>query len=252
MTPYVEKLVDQLLPSLEAALGGRDREPGTTRVIGELPPRVPLVGVASYLRELRAQRTGVTWVVGLAGSGKTKLAREFAFHMRDEVECVWWLSAAGARARELAQQLPLNDESTNWVGHGSRLIVIDGLDGVLDDVHELVAQLARLGGLYRVVITTRRASDSRYMSERDYTIITVGPLSRSEIADYLESFAPELRAQERTEIERIAQRFGGSPLLLRILTQALEAPSGADVLSAVTMSEPTVDNMLHAILSRLI
>ena len=248
---YVEKLVDQLLPSLEAALGGRDREPSTTRVIGELPPRVPLVGVASYLRDLRAQRIGVTWVVGLAGSGKTKLAREFAFHVRDEVECVWWLSAAGARARELAQQLPLTDESTNPVGHGSRLVVIDGLDGVLDDVHELVAQLARLGGLYRVVITTRRASDSRYMPERDYTIITVGPLSRSEIADYLESFAPELRAQERTKIERIAQRFGGSPLLLRILTQALQAPSGADVLSAVTMSEPTVENMLHAILSRL-
>ena len=245
---HVNKLVDQLLPSLDAALGGRDTPIGTARIIGELPPRVPLVGVDEYLRELGSQRTGITWVVGTPGSGKTKLAREYAFQVRNEVDFIWWLSAAGALASELGQQLQhIETQMTNCTG----LVVIDGLDAVADDVRESMTHLARLGTLHRVVVTARRINNARFMRPYDYTVMTVGPLSRAAVADYLEAFTPELEPQERARLERVAQSLGGSPLLLRLVTLALRQRALDDVLPDLSTPAIVVDRTLMALLDQL-
>jgi len=246
---HVQTLVDQLLPALEAVLGERDTELGTARVIGELPPREPLVGVDQYLRQLRSQRTGITWLVGTPGIGKTKLASEYSFQLRNEVDFICWLSGAREQAAELEQQLRRIDSQVTPTEHG--LIVLDALDAVTDDVRGLVVFLASLGLRHRVVITTRRVSDSKFMSEREYSLLTVGPLSRAAITDYLDALVPEIGPQERAELTRIAQSTGGSPLLLRLVTQALQWRSADDMLSAASTPEMTIDRMLRVLLSQL-
>jgi len=245
---HVNKLIDQLLPSLDTALGGHDTSIGTARIIGELPPREPLVGVDEYLRELESQRSGITWLVGMPGFGKTKLAREYAFQVRNDVDFIWWLSTAGALISELGQQLQLIEEQTT---NSTGLIVIDGLDAVADDVREPMTHLARLGRLHRIVVTTRRISNSRFMRPSDYTVMTVGPLSRAAVADYLEAFTPDLMPQERARLERIAQSLGGSPLLLRLITQALQQRSVDDVLPDLSTPATMVDRTLAALLDQL-
>lgn len=248
---HVDKLVDQLLPVLEVALGGRASEIESTNVIDELPPRVPLVGVNSYLRELRVQRTGVTWIVGDAGMGKTALAREYAFQVRSEVDSIWWLSGLGSSLPEFGRQLPPVEEQAKSVDRKPGLVVVDGLDEVSGELGNLVAYLEALGRSHRILITTRRITDSRLMRENSYSVLMIGPLSQAAIADYLDSISLNLPSRERAELTRIAQSMGGSPLLLRLVTQVLQRRSTDDLLLAATTPEAAIDRVLRVLLNQL-
>jgi tetratricopeptide (TPR) repeat protein len=246
----VTKLVDKLLPVLEAMLGGRDDEVGTAQLIGEIPPRVPLVGVDTYLSQLRRQRAGITWIVGRGGIGKTALALEYAFQVRNKVDFILWLSGEGAHAPEFEQQLCLIEDQTRRAGHGPGLIVVDGLDSVSDDLREAIGRLDTLGGHHRILITIRRVGDAQLMREHKHSILMLGPLSPADVGDYLDAVAPKIKPQERRELERVAQSMGGSPFLLRLVTQALRLRSVDDVLSAPT-TNATINRALQILRSQL-
>jgi tetratricopeptide (TPR) repeat protein len=244
----VDKLVDQLLPTLEGVLGSHSSEVGRARIIGELPPRTPLVGVVDYLHRLLAQRTGITWVIGQPGIGKTKLAREYAFQVRNEMDFICWLSGSFASNVDLEQQLRRIEEEAAPDDRG--LIVIDELDAV-ENVHRILLQLTMLSQRHRAVITARRIVDVEFVRHQNPAILTVGPLSQTDIANYLDTFASELPPQERAELARAAQSTGGSPLVLRLITHALQTHSIDSVLAAVSSTASTLGGALDLLLDRL-
>jgi tetratricopeptide (TPR) repeat protein len=82
-------------------------------------------------------------------------------------------------------------------------------------------------------------------------VLTVGPLSHADIANYLDTFAPEFRPQERAELARIAESTGGSPLALRLITQALRTHSIDTVLTVASPPGTTVGRALDVVLDRL-
>jgi tetratricopeptide (TPR) repeat protein len=253
----VEELADRLLPSLEAALGDRDSATSKSpRIVGHVPPRVPLVGVDEYLRELRSQRTGVTWIVGIPGIGKTNLAREYAFQVRNEVSFIYWVSGmrlgANALASEIEEQLRLVENGSSEPGRrGGGLVIVDELDAVSDNVRELLSYVATLGTRHRVLITARRLPDSQLMRQDDYSVIVVGPLSRAGTAEYLDIIAPPIPPREREALERIAQSTGGSPLLLRLAVELLQRRPLDEVFSETPTPEAVIDSTLDALMREL-
>jgi tetratricopeptide (TPR) repeat protein len=245
---HVDRLIDQLLPALDAALGSHGSGGGTARIIGELPPRTPLVGVDEYLRRLRSQRTGLICIVGQSGIGKTKLAREYAFQVRNEVDFIWWLSGTFTLAADLEQQLRRVEEEAAPGDRG--LVVVDEVDAV-ENARGSLRQLAMLSRQHRVVITARHITDTGFMREQESAVLTVGPLSPADVANYLDTFTPGLRPQERAELARIAESTGGSPLVLRLVTQALRTHSIEEVLAAASPPETTISWTLYVLLDRL-
>jgi tetratricopeptide (TPR) repeat protein len=243
----VDRLVDRLLPALDAALGGHTSGKETVRITGDLPPRTPLVGVDEYLRRLQGQQTGMTWIVGQPGTGKTKLAREYAFQIRNDVDFISWLSGTFTGVADLERHLRQTDHQSA-AEHG--LVVLDGYDAVEGGraLHPLLGAIARR---HRVVITARHLTDSTLVNERGDTVLMVGPLSHADIVEYFDTFASELSPDERAELARVAVSTGGSPLTLRVLTEAIRSQSFGTVMSTLKSPEMTVSRSLQVLLDQL-
>ena len=245
---HAQKLVDQLMPALEAALGSRENDAGTARINGDPPPRTPLVGVDEYLRRLGSQQVGITWIVGQPGTGKTGLAREYAHQLSNKVSFIWWLSCSTGSGNDIAAQLRRILGETTPADHG--LVVIDGFDEI-ENSSAALPQLAVLSRHHRIVITARHVVDSEYMHFPEISILTVGPLSYSDIARYLEVFAPQLQPTERAELTGIAKSTDVSPLTLRLITQALQGDRTDIVLTTLSRPGTTTDKTLRVLLDRL-
>ena len=245
---HAQKLVDQLMPALETALGSRESDTGTARINGEPPPRTPLVGVDDYLRRLGSQQVGTTWIVGRAGTGKTGLAREYVHQLSSKVSFIWWLSCSTGPGDDIAAQLRRILGETTPADHG--LVVVDGFDEI-EDSSAALPQLEVLSRDHRIVITARHIADSEYMHSPGSSILTIGPLSYTDIARYLEVFAPQLRPTERAEITKIAESTDRSPLTLRLITQLLQGDRADVVLAALSRPGTTTDNTLRVLLDRL-
>ncbi len=220
----VDALMQQLVPALEAALGDREGASGRATVLGDLPPRVPLVGADSYLQELCRTRAGVSWIIGEPGSGKTQLAREHAFQVRDAVDFIWWESAGARTAMEIVERLSSLEAQSPTTGSSHGLIVVDQLDGVVDNVSVLVDYLKRLGHDHRVVVTARDAAQSVPMRSGEGSVIRIGPLSDTAVAEYVDRVTTDTRTSERSTIEQVVRLVGGSPLLLRLVTTGGQLP----------------------------
>ncbi|MFC4857370.1 tetratricopeptide repeat protein [Actinophytocola glycyrrhizae] len=201
-----DDVAERLRPLLTARLGIAEREP----VIGGDPPaRVPLAGAGDYLGELRARRTGLTWIVGEPGVGKTMLAREYVSRVRDEMELGTWIHG-GASA-----------EPTG----GRWLVVVDGLDEMPDE--------RLLGGSRRVVVTSRRLPDPVLLHEYDCSMMVVGPLPADALASYLDTVAlppaerqaVESAARSGEVVSRLVARLVGDEDRLRAFTSELADPS---------------------------
>ncbi len=247
----VRKLIDQLLPQLRAALGDQVGEPSYGAVIGSLPPREPVVGVGSYLRELLASRAGVTWIVGVAGMGKTALAREYIHQVRADVAFVLWIDARSAEAVEIENQLREVAVFPSTTGKGPGVIVLDGLDEFVGDSGQVSEQLISLGTDNRVLITTRRLNDTRLMAAHPFSVLTVGALSQAAVADYLDTRVPELSDRQRTQLIRMLDAAGGSPLVLRLLINALRTHSLDDLLDLSASTETTLARSVAIVQSLL-
>ena len=134
-------------------------------LVVHLPQRPPLVigrqAEIEVLRDRLKKAGSVTFVSGLAGSGKTTLALEYAHRYQRDFESVHWLSCRGRTlvqiAGDLAWQLGLKLDSEpddilrQLQDQCSRKRCLLVLDNVEDDT---AAQLL-LGGRSSVLITTR-------------------------------------------------------------------------------------------------
>ncbi|WP_369265900.1 tetratricopeptide repeat protein [Streptomyces harbinensis] len=243
----VDKLIYRLLPSIEAALGERDEGTDGARVINELPVREPLVGVESYLEELKAQRVGVTWIVGAPGVGKTSLAREYAFHIRRQVDFILWQSAHCRGRQEIKEQIL---RVTKDEGARSGLIVVDGLDEMVESPMKLVEFLAPIGDRHRVLITTRKLIQSPAMINHKAAILSIGPLSASAATDYLKQFAAGLQPQEYAALEDFARSVGWSRPLITLASRYL-ARGSVRFLADVLSEQFPIDQVLGDVLGRL-
>jgi tetratricopeptide (TPR) repeat protein len=221
----VDALMEQLVPALETALGDRQGASGRAVVLSDLPRRVPLVGAEDYLQELRGTRSGVSWIIGAPGSGKTQLAREHVFQVRDDLDFIWWESAGARNATEIVKRLRTVETQPAAAGSKQGLIIVDQLDGVVGDVSGLLDYLKYLGHDHRVVVTARDGDKSVPGEGDEGNVIRIGPLSDTAVAEYVDRVAPSIRKDEPATIEQIVRLVGGSPLLLRLVITGVQLPA---------------------------
>ncbi|MBW4704619.1 FxSxx-COOH system tetratricopeptide repeat protein [Micromonospora sp. RL09-050-HVF-A] len=160
---------------------------------------------------------------GMGGVGKTQLAGWFARKIRDELQVLVWVTAAGrdpivASYAEAATALGLvdrdhdpqraADQFLTWLEDTDQrwLVVLDNLDN-LADAKNLWPPANRAG---RTVVTTRRRDASLNTGSR--TLIEVGLFTQAEAIDYLtRAIGDEQRMAEVTEL---VEDLGRLPLAL--------------------------------------
>ncbi|MEV0935590.1 tetratricopeptide repeat protein [Streptomyces phaeochromogenes] len=217
----VESLVRRLLPRIDATLGESNQSPEHELVMGEMPNRVPLVGVREYLQQLRSRTVGITWIIGEPGAGKTSLAREYAYQARNDLQFIFWLSARGSEAGEICGELQELDRTVfDAAGHG--LVVVDELDAVQGDRRQIVELLGNFTQSQRVLITTRHAADARLLGSQEQEILTIGLLSRAAVSEYLDVLTEGWQQNDRQKLKELAQHLPGSPVMLRLVMNAFK------------------------------
>ncbi|MGH3757675.1 tetratricopeptide repeat protein [Actinophytocola sp.] len=207
------EVADHLCPSLSARLGIAADEPV---IGGNPPPRVPLACASDYLGELRARRTGLTWVVAEPGAGKTVLAREYLARVGNEMDFGVWVH--GGAMVEL---------------HGDNgVVVVDGLDELSD--WGCAARRRLLDEPHRVVVTSRRLPSQVVVHEHDCSMVVLGPLPVPALASHLDMLTPPLLPAERVAIEsaarsgeavsRLVARMVGDEERLRAFAREMSEP----------------------------
>jgi hypothetical protein len=188
-------------------------------------PRNPFfIGREKLLAALRPPRGGRTShaLVGMAGVGKTQLALEHAFAVRDERSAVFWTSAVTAQdiesgfagfARELGLVAPGDSPEraveafTGWLGDNHDWLLI--FDNV-EDTTAIAPWLPIDHAIGQIILTTRHAGLSP-----DVTDLAVVPLTLDETIAYLvRRLGRERSPQLVAAAERLHQELGGLPLAL--------------------------------------
>jgi tetratricopeptide (TPR) repeat protein len=163
-------------------------------------------------------------LVGMAGVGKTQLALEHAFAIRDERRAVLWTSAVSssdiesgfaAFARELALVGSADsperavEATTRWLaGNDDWLLVFDNVE----DTTEICEWLPSPDAVGQVLLTTRHAG---LATERGVVDLAVEPLTAEETVQYLvRRLGREHSAELVAAGERLHAQLGGLPLAL--------------------------------------
>ncbi|ROP50995.1 tetratricopeptide repeat protein [Streptomyces sp. PanSC9] len=246
----VEKLVSRLLPRIEAALGESDQSPGRARILGEMPARVPLVGVREHIQQLQSRPVGLTWLIGEPGAGKTSLAREYAFQARHKMRFICWLPAMRFDAEGMCTELlKLNSAVFDKAGHG--LIVVDELDSLRGNKQKVIEKISELARNHRVVVTTRQATDGRLLRNHEQDVITIGLLSRSAVSEYLDLLTDDWTPDAREKLKTLAQYLPGSPVMLRLAMSASRLSSFPQLGGNSASVESTIGELLRVLTESL-
>jgi len=184
------------------------------------------IGRDALLTALRAPlgaRTDYS-LVGMAGVGKTQLAVQYAFHVRDERKVVLWTSAVSSSeiesgfasfARELELVGPGDsperavEAMARWfTSNQDWLLIFDNVE----DTTEIREWLPPREAIGQVLLTTRQAGLAIGEGVVD---LPVEPLTEAEAIEYLSrrlrrDRSPELMAAA----ERLHSELGGLPLAL--------------------------------------
>lgn len=253
----ITRIIEMVRPWLASTVGTQAYsgtvQPG--RLYGDLPPRLPLVGVEDYLNGLKVE-TGLTFIIGAPGAGKTAIAREFAFQVQSSVTFIAWMRAGATPrdSRDLVEQMDRLDSEVRGDPTGRGLVVVDDFDARATGAASIIERLRLLAREHRVVVTTRDLPDSaQHMPIA--SVIAVGPLSREAAIVYLRTLMPHWSTVDRESIERLVDAIGGAPLVLRIAAQLLDGLTPDEVLNASQRSldemvELFIDSMLRRLLNQ--
>jgi tetratricopeptide (TPR) repeat protein len=232
-------IVDQLV--LPAATGPAEPPVSLAPPTGRRDPRRPIRGRDQLLDALRSTLDApagvprVRLLCGLAGSGKTTIAVEFAAWAQAEGITVWWVDGAVAHTAAagliaVARQLGVADEALRhgdvadvlWRALSGRrepwVLVVDNADrpevldgpGALTDGTGWLRPLTSGPGL--VLVTSRDGDDEHWgrWAVRDH----VGMLGADDAAQVLRDYAPG--AGGDGSARALAARLGGLPIAIRI------------------------------------
>ena len=205
-------------------------------------------GLLDQLRDARRRRRGSTValaVTGIAGSGKTTLAIEYARRYRTEFEIAWWVPAQDPALiqeclAELARALQLvtaADSSEVAVArlraelavHDRWLVVFDNAD----DPRKVARFLP--DGPGQVLITSRNPVWRDLAST-----VAVPEFARAESVALLRTLLPDLTA---ADADRVAAAVGDLPLAVN-QAGSLLADTGLDATTYLRLFEQRADELL--------
>jgi cellulose biosynthesis protein BcsQ/tetratricopeptide (TPR) repeat protein len=217
--------------------GHGPRFPGRQPDVWSLPMRnARFIGRSRQLREIQqefgfslADHTAPRVLYGMKGAGKRQVALEYAHRFASQYDLVWWVPATSpdgihASLRELARainahsggarsgdDLPALREELRLGRHCPRwLLVFDGADG-----HEVVEPFLPGGGTGHVLITSL---NSQWPAE--YETQQVEQFTREESLLLL---GKGISGADDSALDRLADRVGDLPLLLRAAVAGLSA-----------------------------
>lgn len=221
----IDLLVASVEPAIRAALTATEFSSGIDRFIGDAPKRIPLVGITNYLHALNSIVSGVTWIVGAAGSGKTALASEYAHITQDSFPRVLWVPGwtdflsfdrALMRVEGFVNRDLVRDDN---LPASIPLVVLDGFE--VKEPHD-AWQLIELSRFARIVVTSQTLPYSSALRDPAVSVVFVGPVRNDEISKYLSSMATFVGSPTPGVFSELAEIATSSPTLLRTVALALE------------------------------
>ncbi|MEU7751212.1 FxSxx-COOH system tetratricopeptide repeat protein [Micromonospora sp. NPDC049171] len=191
--------------------GALPRMPTVAPEVWQVPPRnLEFVGRGTILEALyeRLAEHGTAVVQGMAGTGKTELAKEYAHRFASAYRLVWWVSTDDSRSipAQLAQLEAALGLTGNLLDHLGRtdhwLVVFDNVD----DPETLRQFLPRGPG--SVLITSRSAA---WRDETD--VLDLAGFDRAESVTLITRQVPGLAPSDAATI---AERLGDHPLAVSL------------------------------------
>jgi predicted ATPase/DNA-binding winged helix-turn-helix (wHTH) protein len=209
----------------------------------------------------RLAQSRLLTLVGIGGSGKTRLALKLAERaLTEAIDGVWWVDLAPLEGAELllptvaqAMGCPLPGQGraleamASYLGHRSVLLVIDNCENLLDAVAAMVDALLAAAPALRVLATSREALDLT-----DEVVVPVRPLELpphgAPAHELMQSEAVRLLVQ-RAEAARpgwtvdesdaavmaeICRRLDGIPLALELAAAQLRVVAPAQLLDLLS------------------
>jgi predicted ATPase/Tfp pilus assembly protein PilF len=179
--------------------------------------------LAQLLSLLRSE-TGLVTLLGMGGSGKTRLALEVARALEPELDSAWFFDLVEARspdemcfavARGLGLRL-VGADPVGQIGHalrgrGRALVVLDNLEQLVEH-SEVVERWVKMAPEARFLCTSRVAL--RLLGDRRF------PLGSLSVADGVELFlarAPvPIESEERASVAAIVEVVEGLPLAIEL------------------------------------
>lgn len=247
-------------PTVLEPISGSTEGKSTTRLrransgLGSAPQ---LFGFETELRQIAdsVTRNRMTTVIGLGGSGKTRLATEHFIspETADRFTYRYWVSLRSVRSPELVgpaiaascgQRFSDAQSLTDHVPEGeSVLIVLDNFEH-LDGAAGVVAELMQGNQEVRVVVTSRVPTgiDSEVLVHLDGLEIgehqTRFPAEELLVSSARRAGATEQRLgdDDLEAIRAVCRRVGGNPLALELAGGWFSFLSPSEVLKALTLS----------------
>lgn len=148
------------------------------------------------------------------------------------------------------------DISINWLQNQQLLLMLDGLDEVINILREgCVEALNQFSQEYpqTTLVVTSRIEDYEALSSRLKLqgAVCLQPLSLEQIHQYLNDAGPELAAVNRAILEDVAlQELARSPLMLSIITLAYQDKSVDELLDLYSLEERR-QHLLNAYIERM-
>lgn len=239
-SPELRRLEDQILTQ-DPTLAGT---PQRSRTFGNLPKQLTsFVGRSSELEELTGllATAPLVTLTGPGGSGKTRLAVEWASRVRDRFPDGCWivdlapLNAGDQIALSMVQQLGLAGRSSlsaeaallDYLASRRALIVLDNCEHLVEAAAELTHQLLLQAEHLRILATSRQPLD--LAGERIYDVEPLGVPDRDAtdpggyesvrlFVDRAQSIVRhfELTPSNASAVAEICRKLDGMPLAIEL------------------------------------
>lgn len=173
-TPVLAKELKKRI-SHSLRVDGGEEAPARTTTIGYFPPPARLVGVEEYHAQLLARQSGLTWVAGAAGTGKTALAADFVRRYSHGFREVVWVGSLPG----LDQSKLLDGMFGGGEGRAGGLFVVDASSVETFETPWFARLSGVLSASNRVIVTTQDLTDVRPFADELQDLIILSKQGRA-------------------------------------------------------------------------